>query len=356
MHIRCDTHVQRRGQASRGRAGAKVVASLIGVLVVGGGVGYALTGGGQAATFARGLSLLGTADRRWLWLAGAGFGVSLVATAEAWRSAINSCGGRVRHVDASARYGVGSIVNTFLPARLGDAVRVGLFAKALPERRRGRVLTTAGALGAVTVVEALTQAPVVGAAACLRVVPLWSVLALTGVVGGATAVAVAGQRRARNRRVEQLLGVFRSLLASPRHSAQLVAWSAAATGSRLLAAAAIASALGVAHPLQAAVVMTAVLSLATAVPVTPGNVGVTSAAIVLALHMRGVPTVSAIAAGVAFHAVEAAVGIAFGLGGAVVLARVSSPAARFVPLRLAAAAAALLLAAGVATATLPQLT
>jgi uncharacterized membrane protein YbhN (UPF0104 family) len=138
-----------------------VVVGLVTVLATVGLV-FAAVGGSFGRTLAQGLSGLAVADSRWLWVAAVGFAGSLVATAGAWRSALSGCGGRMGRVDACARYGVGSLANTFLPARLGDAARVGLFSRTLPQERVGRTLTTVGALGAVSAAEVLSQSSVVG--------------------------------------------------------------------------------------------------------------------------------------------------------------------------------------------------
>lgn len=333
----------------------RLVAFATATVLASGGLAYAVARGSFGATLANGVSGFGAADKRWLWLAAAGFATSLLATAAAWRSTVNACGARMGHVDAWARYGVGSIINTFLPARLGDAARVGLFSNALPRERGGRALTAVGALGAVSIAEALTQAPIVGAAAGLGVVPFWSILVVLGLGAGAAGIFFAARRRLRGGRIGHLAAAFRSLAASPGQAVRVFAWSGAATASRVLAAAAIAAALRITNPLEAGLIMSAVLSLATAIPLTPGNVGVTSAAIVLALHARGVPLPSAISAGVAFHAVEAAAGIAFGASGAVYLTRYRSPAARIWSLRIAAAIAGLMLVAAVGATTMPTL-
>ena len=333
----------------------RTMAVAIATVLAAGGVAYVVASGSLGGTLAQGLSSLGTADKRWLWLAAAGFAGSLFATAAAWRSTVNACGARMSHVDAWARYGVGSILNTFLPGRIGDAARVGLFSKAFPQDRGGRALTAVGALGAVSIAEALTQAPIVGAAAGFGAVPLWSILAVVGIASGLAGLAFAARKRLRGGRIRHLVDAFGSLSASPRQAAHLFAWSGAATASRVLAAAAIAAAVGIPSPLEAGLIMSAVLSLATAIPLTPGNVGVTSAAIVLALDSRGVPLASAIAAGVAFHAVEAAAGIIFGAGGALFLARYRSPAARLWSLRAAGALASLILVAGLGATTMPAL-
>src|SRR2546430_17726347 len=46
------------------------------------------------ARVAAALDTVGTADAKWLWLAGVGFAVSVVAAAGSWRCAIGLCGGR----------------------------------------------------------------------------------------------------------------------------------------------------------------------------------------------------------------------------------------------------------------------
>src|SRR6266498_2841661 len=67
----------------------------------------------------------------WLWAAGAGFLAALLASSCAWRAAAAACGGHLEPGDAAARYAVGSLVNSFAPAKLGDAVRVALFSRAI---------------------------------------------------------------------------------------------------------------------------------------------------------------------------------------------------------------------------------
>ena len=73
-------------------------------------------------------------------------------------------------------------------------------------------------------------------------------------------------------------------------------------------------------PVAAALVIVPAIMVARLLPVTPGNVGLTSAAVAVALHERGVPMNSAVAAGIALHAVEMIVGVTFGAAGALSLA------------------------------------
>src|SRR5438477_322944 len=181
----------------RGRLGNRGLAAAAGLLVVL-VVLFAtpqLLGTRLAAAFGR----LDQADAKWLWLAGVGFAVAVVGAAGSWRSAIRLCGGRLSLTDACARYGAGSLVNTFVPARAGAA-------------------------------------------------------------------------------------------------------------------------LGIHQPLAAAIVIVPALDIAGLVPITPGNVGVTSGAIAIAFQANGVSFTHGLAAGIAFHAVETAVGIMFGLASLVWLA------------------------------------
>src|SRR5205823_8682356 len=90
---------------------------------------------------------LGSAEPIWLWLAGIGFAVSVLAAAGSWRCTIGLCGGRLSVADACARYGTGSLVNTLVPFRAGDAVRIGLFSRVLPSEKR--LWTTGGAFAAL---------------------------------------------------------------------------------------------------------------------------------------------------------------------------------------------------------------
>src|SRR4051794_10486904 len=68
----------------------------------------------------------------WLWAAAAAFLASLFASSAAWRGVFHLCGARLTHLDAGARYSLGSLVNSVSPARIGEAVRLTLFGRALP--------------------------------------------------------------------------------------------------------------------------------------------------------------------------------------------------------------------------------
>ncbi len=280
----------------------------------------------------------------WLWAAAAAFIVSLFASAAAWREGFKLCGARLSYVDAGARYSLGSLVNGVSPARLGEAVRLTLFGRALTGE--DRALRAGGALGVIVAARSLVFALVLICAAALGAVPLWPVLALLGLVGLAGIVAFAVRNRTPQTHVAHLVDAFRELGRSPAGGARIVGWIAASTVTRFAGAAAIAAALGVNSPVSAALIILPALNVAGLIPLS-GNVGITSGAVAVALQAHGIGLSQALATGLAFHAVETAAGLTGGLAGLLFLVRFD--ARRLV----AAGAAACLVAAFAATVLVP---
>jgi len=274
----------------------------------------------------RALTGLSSARPIWLWLAGVWFLCSLVGTASAWRSAIELVGGRIGRLDAGARYGIGSLINSFAPARLGDLARLALFSRALDSDER--LWRAGGSFMVIGIARALVLALLIVAGSIAGALPLWPVLVLLGLTGSAALAAVATRNRTARTHVAHLLDAFRVLGREPKRGARIGAWIAFATMARLGAAASIAAALGVRSPLIAAVLVVPALDLSGALPLTPGNVGLTSGAVAIALRAHGVGLDTALTTGIAFHAVETAVGISFGLASMLFLAPFSSIGAR----------------------------
>ncbi len=283
------------------------------------------------------LDTVASADPTWLWLAGIGFAVSVLAAAGSWRCAIGLCGGRLSVTDACARYGVGSLVNTVVPFRAGDAVRIGLFARVLPSDKR--LLTTGGAFAALGAARAVVLGALVVAGYLAGAVPLWPLLIAVGLVVAAVVVAIVSRRSSAH-----ILDAFRSLAKEPSGAARLVAWLAVSTVGRLISATAVGAALGLPHPLAAAIVIIPALDVAGLIPLTPGNIGITSGAIAIALQAQGTSFTNGLAAGIAFHAVETAVGLMFGIASLVWMAPYPSPAARRIALLAGAGSWALAIA------------
>lgn len=274
----------------------------------------------------RALAGLSGARPVWLWLAAVCFVGSLAGTAGAWRSAIGLVGGRVGWIDAGARYGIGSLVNSFAPARLGDLARLTLFSRVV--EGDGRLWQTGGSFGVVGAARALMLAVLILAGAVAGALPLWPVLVLLALTAAAGVTAAKTRNRTARSRLAHLLDAFGTLGRDPRHGLRIVAWVALATAARIGAAASIAAALGVGSPLLAALLVVPALDLSGLMPLTPGNVGLTSGAVAMALRAHGVGATTALTTGIAFHGVETAAGIAFGLASALFLAPFSSDATR----------------------------
>lgn len=261
---------------------------------------------------ADGVAGLSDASAGWLWLAAAAFAGSLVTSACGWQSAITRCGGTTSRPDATARYCTGSIVNALAPARIGTAVRFALFSRAL--HNEGRIWTVGGIAGSLSAVRALWLAVVLALASASGVLPRWPIAVL--LLGAAVAAAIAW--RARDSRPGTQFGhaldVFRVLGRCPRAAAQIAGWVGVAMALRVAAVAGIAAAFGVERPLAAAVLIIPALDLAGILPLTPGNVGVASAAVAFALTAHGVGSDVAVSAGIALGAVETLTTLALGSG------------------------------------------
>ncbi|MBA3844387.1 MAG: flippase-like domain-containing protein [Actinobacteria bacterium] len=288
------------------------------------------------------LAALSGADQRWLAVGAAGFGCSFLCTVAAWRAALVAAGGRICPVQAAARIGVGSLVNSFAPARLGDAVKVALCARAI--EGPGRIWTTGGVYAGLAAARCLTLAALLVVASATGAMPLWPVFALCAGVG-ALALVARGSGRLRNHpRIAQVLGAFASLERSPRAIAVILGWTVAMVVARLGATMAAATALGLPHPVLAALLILPALDVAAAFPITPGSLGVGSGAVAVALASRGIGMTQALGVGFAIQALETFVSIVAGtLGGAYLLQ--PSPAIRRWALRTATIGAAVAMAA-----------
>jgi len=282
---------------------------------------------------------IGDARPLWLWIAGASFLGTLVFTAGAWRCAFRQCGAEISRTQALARFGIGSLVNSVSPARLGDAARIALFSRSLdgPDR----LWTSGGIFAAIGAMKLVMLVAIVVAASASQTIPIWPIVALAGGVVLVAVLSLVTRRLPFANHAQHLLDAFRTLAHSRRGSAQLAGWVLAGMLARLAAVAAILISLGIPSPLASALIIVPALDLAGLVPLTPGNIGMTSAAVAAALQSRGVDFTKALTAGLAFHAVEALASLGFGLAGALMLARFRSPRLRRVTLAFAGTATVL---------------
>ena len=275
---------------------------------------------------------LGDASRPWLVLAAAAFFAAFACTVAAWHADARERGARICPRQAAARLGVGAAVNSFAPAKLGDAVKIALCSRAISAP--GRLWTAGGTYAALAAMRSLTLAALVVSASLVGAMPLWPVFVL---VGGATAVAIAAALSAPLRsheRVALVLDGVAALAASPRALVAVFASTAGMQLARLGGTIAVAVALGVPHPVLAALVILPALDVAGAIPLTPGSIGVGSGAVAVVLAGRGIGMAQALAVGLALQAVETIVSLCCGSAGLAYLLR-PSPRARQVAARVA---------------------
>jgi uncharacterized membrane protein YbhN (UPF0104 family) len=225
-----------------------------------------------------------------------------------------------------ARFATGSLVNSLLPARAGTAVRIALFSRTLTGE--GRLLTAGGASVATGAARAFWTAVVVAAAALAGGVPAWPA-AIAALLAAGAAAAVVLAPRLRMRRLSPLLEAFAAIRRRPARAARLVGWCGLVVVARLAAAASVASAVGIESPFVAALLVVAAVDAASALPLTPGNLGVAAAAIALVLRSSGASGEDALAVAVAFTGLETLTSIA--VGTASVLALVVRPRLRSRP-------------------------
>jgi uncharacterized membrane protein YbhN (UPF0104 family) len=258
---------------------------------------------------------------------------TIVAWAQAWRSVVGAVGGEISRVDAVARYSLGSAVNTFLPARLGDVLRIALFSRALETRTR--VWTTAGVYTTVGAARALTAGVLILVGFLAGALPLWTGLASVAFVVAAVVASLIARRHGPHSRLAHFFDAYRELGRDPRRAVPMLAWTVLATTARVAAAAAIVAALGIPHAFAVALLVIPTLDAASLLPVTPGGLSISSGAVALALKGIGIGTTTALTVGIGYHAIEAAAAIVCGAIGALVLAGEQRPVARHVALALA---------------------
>jgi uncharacterized membrane protein YbhN (UPF0104 family) len=290
---------------------------------------------------------LDRADPGLLWLAGIAFAAMSLCGALAWRAALRASGSPLDLVDASGRYLVGCGVNAIAPAHVGSALRVALFGRVT----KGGCWTVGGAAAAVGVTRVVWLGVLIAIGSVGGVLPLWPLLVIVAIVGTALLAVVVSRRFSLPRRLEQLLTAFRSLAASPRDLAIVAGWALAGAAAKVAAATAVVAAMGIDHPVRAALILVPAVELAAVLPITPGNVGLASAAVALALGSQGVEPKTALSAGIAFGAVELLTGMAVGVVGALSLA---GPSARpYIRVAAMGAAAGAVAIAFGATVVLP---
>jgi hypothetical protein len=236
--------------------------------------------------------------------AAACYAAALLCSAGSWRALLPT---RLRLVDVVSRYGVGSLANTFLPARIGDGVRISLFACVVP----GGALAVLGTVAAVAALRWLTLLPLGVAATSDIHVPQ----------GGAAVALVPAA-------VALLLARRGHLVVRRKACAAAAVWVAGIVGTRLLAATSVGLAFGVHGPIAAALLVVPALELTGVIPLGAVGFGVAGGVAALAFHTHGTSAATALTAGFVLHGIESGTALVVGTAGAVSLLR-HSPAMTF---------------------------
>ena len=245
-----------------------------------------------------------------LVLAGTCFATALVCCAGSWYSILAT---RIGIGAAVARYGVGSLTNSFLPGRAGDVVRVGLFGRIVP----GGVVAVAGAAATVGAVRWFALMPLGIAGMLGSTIPPVALLAAAVALLPLPVVWILARRG--SRRACTALAPLRD--ASRRTFGLVFAWVCGTLAARVAGVAITAAALGVPHPLAAALLVVPAMELAGVLPLLPANAGFAGGAAAVAFHAEGAPMHAALAAGFIVHAVETGTAIAIGSASVVALLR-----------------------------------
>jgi uncharacterized membrane protein YbhN (UPF0104 family) len=263
-----------------------------------------------------GSALHRAAHPNWPLLAAAFVVVALAQPlrAMAWRTTLRC------QVDFKAVYAasaVGSFLDTVLPARLGEASKVGVLRVSAGRRWPG-LSRAVGSLVCAHLLEAIAFLAVGAAAAAFLPFPEWARWAMIG--GFTLAASVIGGAALLHHKVGRFLpkridGFLADASASPRVLAHAGGILVATWVVRWLGIVLLLHALGIEAGLGAALVYMVVTGLANAAPILPGNAGVYQGAAMGALALVGEAGSKAVAVGLVAPLFASAVTAAAALAG-----------------------------------------
>ena len=265
---------------------------------------------------------------RWDWVAAAvGFNFfSVVARATAWRTVIHQAmpSPHPRFPVVFSAFSVGLMANAALPGRVGELARVAVLVRHLPARV-GAWATLVGSVVAHRVFDLIPAAVLVVWVLATAKIPHWAITSLAVFLSIGVGLFLFALLSARHHHRTHLdgLGTTRRLITLARQGLGVMrrpmpAATAAGFQSlgwlcQLFAVWAAMRAFDVNRDLPAAGLVLVLMNVATILPLWPGNVGLLQAAIALPLVEYGIPYAKGFAFGIGLQAIEASVGIGFGL-------------------------------------------
>ena len=266
---------------------------------------------------------------RWRWvIAAVGLNLlSVVARSIAWRIVIQQAvpPPRPRYGQVFAAFSVGLMANAVLPGRIGELARVAVLNRRMPGRS-GMWATLVGTVFAHRLFDLVAVLALITFVLFTAPIPHWAVTSMAAVVAVGVVLlvfAVAGAKHHNNRSPLDGLGAVRRLLTMARHglgvmhtplaAAEATFFQALGWVFQLLAVWTAMRAFHIYEGIAAAGLVLVLMNVATIFPLWPGNVGLLQAAVALPLVRYGVSYGRAFAFGIGLQAIEASVGVGFGL-------------------------------------------
>jgi uncharacterized membrane protein YbhN (UPF0104 family) len=250
---------------------------------------------------------------------------SVAAKIAVWRRTLAATpeGARVRHRDLTPAVFIGFLVNTIVPARLGEVAKLAILGRRTRERGEAVPATAlAGSLAAEQIVlaAALVLVAAAGTAASSSA-PIW-VMATLGAMSASVIVLAASAARLERLATRlpgragpgaaEALGHARAAFSGRDRGLGALGLAIASWAFQIAGIVLTLQAFGLPHSIQAASAVFVASTLVGIVPLVPGNVGVFSAAVAAALAPFGVGAAEAAAFGLALQGVEALLSVAAG--------------------------------------------
>jgi len=266
---------------------------------------------------------------KWEWIVVAiGFNlVSVVARSLSWNTIIDQAvpPPHPRFLHVFSAFSIGLLANATMPGRVGELARVAVLTRHVP-RLKGAWATLVGTVFAHRVFDFIPAAVLVVWVLATAQIPHWAVTSLIIIFSiGAVllVIALTFARHHQRSHVESLETTFLRIVTMARHglgvmrlplaAAMAVSFQFIGWVCQLFAVWTAMKAFSIDVDLSAAGLVLVLMNMAAIIPLWPGNVGIVQAVIATPLVGYGVPYAQGFAFGLGLQAIEASVGIGFGL-------------------------------------------
>ncbi len=293
----------------------------------------ALLAGAAAAVYFGGPEWGQVADAfravEWEWIAVA-IGLNLLSVLSrslSWNTIIDQAvpPPHPRFMHVFSAFSIGLLANATMPGRVGELARVAVLTRHMP-RLKGAWATLVGTVFAHRVFDFVPAAFLVVWVLATAEIPHWAVTSLIILFSiGAVLLVIAFMSARHHQRSHHVDSVHatRRVVTMARHGLGVMRQPVSAVTAigfqfigwicQLFAVWATMEAFSIDLDLSAAGLVLVLMNLAAIIPLWPGNVGLLQVAIATPLVGYGVPYAQGFAFGLGLQAIEASVGIGFGL-------------------------------------------